>query len=79
MSKPTAKRADLDKMAGVKAPGPLDSKTGRAWLAEQLATAKAELRLGPGGAGWLYNESKRAEAQERVALLEAIYALVTAH
>lgn len=51
---------------------PLASPLGRAFLEGHLAHAREVLRTGPGGTGWLHNETKRAEAEERAAFLQAL-------
>lgn len=67
----TAKTADAAPQAD-----PLASEAGRAWLAQQLAAAEREEQLGPGGAGWTHNETKRPAIAERAAFLRALSALL---
>lgn len=56
----------------------LKSRWGREWLAKQLAAAEHELRMGPDGGGWQYNESLRDEVTQGVEFLRALTAIVNA-
>lgn len=71
---PKAKQPEATEAAPVTA---LSSVDGRAWLAGELEKAEREEKLGPGGAGWTYNESHRAAIVERAEFLRALVALVT--
>jgi len=53
---------------------PLASAAGREFIAAQLVAAEREERHGPGGAGWLHNETKRPVIEERVAFFRALLA-----
>lgn len=55
---------------------PLDSDSGRGWLAECLAKAEHEEKHGPNGMGWAHNESRRAAIVERAEFLRALVALL---
>ena len=67
---PTAEQRARRALAAVASPA------GRAWLAQELAAAEREEQRGPGGAGWQYNESKRAEITERAEFLRALTEVV---
>lgn len=51
---------------------PLDSAAGREWLARELAAAEHEETHGPGGEGWLHNETLREAITERAEFLRAV-------
>lgn len=57
-------------------PDPLVSPAGHIWLAGELAVAEDELKHGPGGQGWLHNESKRPALTERAAFLASLIKLL---
>ncbi len=50
----------------------LRSPAGQAWIAEQLAAAEREVAFGPGGRGWVYNETLRPQVEERAEFLRAL-------
>lgn len=54
----------------------LASVAGLAPLKARLAKLESEQRLGPGGQGWLHNESKRPEIDEQATFFRALVALV---
>lgn len=60
-----------------KADAPPDN-AGRAWLVAQLAAAEDAVARGPGGEGWRFNESKRAEVEAHAHFLRGLLALVDA-
>jgi len=57
---------------------PLASLEGREWLARELAVAEDAEAYGPGGSGWMHNESLRAGIVERAEFLRALVGLLEA-
>lgn len=59
------------------ASNPLNSEAGKRWLHDEMHKALNEVRKGPSGLGWKYNEAKRAAIEERAAFISALYELTT--